>query len=325
MPDRSGGIEPIASVVAAATAVPAAVPRKASATRVTTKSRASPRARMPIPIVGLASPISVGVRAPRAATIRPVSGDRMIVGIVIASGRRPVFRTVATDVLEVLRDDEHRPVDAEERGKGGVDGSVVHIDENAHVHHWVARPQLVAHEHHEHDGSDRETAEDDRRQPAVMAPLINAYVRTPMPVMNSNCPGTSKLRLAESRDSLTKPSVSTTAMIPITGLSRKMLRHPTFSVSTPPSVGPMARPTAAIPVQIPIARALASIRKSRADERWRRDIDECGTDALEASRRNEHLDARRQPAGHRRQAKGRCRRCSPGGGRSDRRIHRPTS
>ena len=65
----------------------------------------------------------------------------------------------------------------------------------------------------------------------------------------------------------------------------------------------MARPTAAIPVQIPIARALAlGIGKRGADERERRDIDECGTDALEATRHNERLDARREPAGHRRQA-----------------------
>src|SRR4249919_3598296 len=39
-------------------------------------------------------------------------------------------------------------------------------------------------------------------------------------------------------------------------LTKKMLRQPTDSVSTPPTVGPMARPTDAIPVQMPMARAL---------------------------------------------------------------------
>ena len=46
--------------------------------------------------------------------------------------------------------------------------------------------------------------------------------------------------------------------MPINGLNRKMLRQPMCSVRMPPSVGPMARPTAAMPVQIPIARAFAA-------------------------------------------------------------------
>ncbi len=40
-------------------------------------------------------------------------------------------------------------------------------------------------------------------------------------------------------------------------LTKKMLRQPMFSVSTPPSVGPIARPTDAMPVHRPMALAFA--------------------------------------------------------------------
>ena len=40
-------------------------------------------------------------------------------------------------------------------------------------------------------------------------------------------------------------------------LTKKMLRQPIASVSKPPTVGPIARPTEAMPVQMPIALALA--------------------------------------------------------------------
>ena len=52
--------------------------------------------------------------------------------------------------------------------------------------------------------------------------------------------------------------MSTIAAAPITGLTQKMLRQLNASVSTPPTVGPMARPTAAMPVQLPMALALAA-------------------------------------------------------------------
>ena len=43
----------------------------------------------------------------------------------------------------------------------------------------------------------------------------------------------------------------------MTTFTRKMLRQPSDSVRNPPTVGPTARPIEAIPVQIPIALALA--------------------------------------------------------------------
>ena len=45
-------------------------------------------------------------------------------------------------------------------------------------------------------------------------------------------------------------------MAPTTTLTKKMLRQPIVSVMNPPTVGPMASPTDAMPVQIPMARAL---------------------------------------------------------------------
>ena len=77
------------------------------------------------------------------------------------------------------------------------------------------------------------------------------------------------------------------------GLNRKMLRQPTCSVRMPPSVGPIARPTAAMPVQMPIAFAFALGSGNAApDQRERRDVDDRRADALEAARHDEHADAR---------------------------------
>ena len=91
MPDRSGGIDPIASLVADGTASPPAAPTNASPRSATHTCDASLAARIPVPMTTVEMPTSVGRRAPRAATMRPLSGERTIVGIVIANIRKPVF------------------------------------------------------------------------------------------------------------------------------------------------------------------------------------------------------------------------------------------
>ena len=130
IPDRSGGMEPIATLVAAATDEPAG------------RADERQRRRVPPTTLGVAHGEDAradcdgsrvrsasGVRAPRAATMRPVSGDRMIVGIVIASSKRPgLLRAVATHVLEVLRDDEQRAVYTEQRREHRIDSGVVRPD-----------------------------------------------------------------------------------------------------------------------------------------------------------------------------------------------------
>ena len=92
----------------------------------------------------------------------------------------------------------------------------------------------------------------------LCGPSTSAYVMAATPATKSTCPAQSKRCSVGSRDSRTKMRVTTTAATPISGLTQKMLRQPNSSVSTPPTVGPMANPTAAMPVQLPMALALAA-------------------------------------------------------------------
>ena len=85
----------------------------------------------------------------------------------------------------------------------------------------------------------------------------NAKASAPIAAMNSSWPPGSKLWPAGSEDSDTNRYVSTMATPPTSGLITKIERQPKVSVSNPPTVGPMARPTAAMPVQRPTARVLA--------------------------------------------------------------------
>ena len=200
MPDRSGGIAPIASLVAAATDRPAggADEHERQQREPQQASRCPPRG-VPVPMTRQPSPMSVGLRAPRAATIRPRERRQ--------DDRRDRHRqhqeagllgAVRAHVLEVLRDDEQRPVDAEQRGEDGVDRRVVHaVAEHAHVHHRIARVQLVAHEHDRHDRGDDEACRGSAATPSRRGlPGSARRSAAPTPTMNSSWPGTSKPRLA---------------------------------------------------------------------------------------------------------------------------------
>ncbi|WIB11636.1 hypothetical protein DEJ36_11870 [Curtobacterium sp. MCPF17_052] len=69
------------------------------------------------------------------------------------------------------------------------------------------------------------------------------------------CPSGSSFRGFGERDSGTKRNVSTTAAIPIGTLMRKIARHPTVSVSAPPTSGPTPIETPTTAPQTPTARA----------------------------------------------------------------------
>ena len=148
IPERSGGIDPMASLVAAATAKPPAAPMNASATRVTHSVPALLAARMPVPIVDGSEPDECRRAGP--ARSHDPAGDRRQDD----RGNRHrqhqharLLGAVGAHVLEVLGDDEQRSVDAEQRGEDRVDRRVVHpVGEDVHVHHRIVRLDLVAHE-----------------------------------------------------------------------------------------------------------------------------------------------------------------------------------
>ena len=74
-----------------------------------------------------------------------------------------------------------------------------------------------------------------------------------------------------------------------------MLRQPTVSVSTPPMVGPIARPTDAMPVQMPMARAfLPGSGNAALDQGQRGDVDGGGAYALYAATEGQDAEARGQ-------------------------------
>ena len=79
-----------------------------------------------------------------------------------------------------------------------------------------------------------------------------------------------------------------------------MLRQPTCSVRMPPSVGPTARPIAAITgPDADRARLRVRIGERGPDEGQRRDVHDRRTDALEPAHDTQEVDARRQPAADR--------------------------
>ena len=112
MPDRSGGIEPIASLVADGTASPPAAPHEREPEQHHPHCDASLAARIPVPITTAETPTSVGRRAPPRsddATAEGREDDRRDRHRQHQEAR--LLRAVGAHVLEVLRDDEQRPVD----------------------------------------------------------------------------------------------------------------------------------------------------------------------------------------------------------------------
>ncbi len=81
------------------------------------------------------------------------------------------------------------------------------------------------------------------------------------PVMRPT-PGRSSVRLVGSRDSATAHTVTSAPTIPTGRLIQKTADQSTRSTSTPPSTGPIARASAEMPAQMPIA--VPSSRRGKA-------------------------------------------------------------
>ena len=89
MPERSGGIDAIATFVVGATASPPAHPQSSRPSSTTGSEPPMPAATTPRPSTNSVMPASVGRRPPERPARPPEMGARMIVGTVKASIRQP--------------------------------------------------------------------------------------------------------------------------------------------------------------------------------------------------------------------------------------------
>ena len=90
IPDRSGGIDAMATAVAGAMARPAPTPSAKSPSRTIHKGCPTPTASSAVPTHTDAIPASVGRRPPNRAANRPAIGAITMAGIEKAKRRNPV-------------------------------------------------------------------------------------------------------------------------------------------------------------------------------------------------------------------------------------------
>ncbi len=89
-------------------------------------------------------------------------------------------------------------------------------------------------------------------QPRLL-PSISAKTRLKTPPVNITSPNGSMLPSSGSLDSRSRKTEITTAATPIGMLTRKIQRHESHDVSTPPASGPMATAAPVVAPQMPNA------------------------------------------------------------------------
>ena len=206
---------------------------------------------------------------------------------------------VVPDVLEVLGDDEQQPVDGEQHGEQrerwrrcrrgrGTPGRPSSGRRRA-ARPATNRTAITTRRH--------EQADDQRRQPAVVRALDERVGERADADDEQELPAQVEARAWRGRTTpRRRPAPARRPTAPMTTLTKKMLRQPTRSVSTPPSVGPMARPTDGDARPDADGPGLGlRVGEGRADEGQRGDVDGGGADALQAAADVQDAQARRRP------------------------------